>query len=206
MIKVGMVDDHQLFIDGIKSILKTVVDIDIVLSATSGLVYLQEYQANEIDITITDIRMPEIDGLTLCRTLIKKHPKAKVIILSMYDQPADIREAIKVKASGYLPKNVGKSLLVDSIRSIHQGKRVYPDNFIAYERHMNTYGGYTSNMLTKRETEILVLIAKGRTSKEIAIELHLSKFTIDTHRKNIHKKLGLNGSTALIKYAVEHYK
>lgn len=205
MIRIGIVDDHQLFIDGIKSIIDTEVDIEIVASLTSGTEYVKNYGSDHIDITLTDIRMPEIDGLTVCRSIIKKNPKAKIVILSMYDQPADIREAIKAKASGYLPKNIDRAELISAIRAIYNGLEVFPESYDQYVSEQKYYKG-TYTTLTKREQEILILIAKGRTSQEIATELHLSKFTVDTHRKNIHKKLNLDGSAALIKYAVEHYK
>lgn len=198
IIKVGIVDDHQLFIDGIKSILSSAVDIDVVIEANDGIVFLQKIATTKVDIVLSDIRMPRMDGLDLTKHLVKEYPEIKVLILSMFDQPADIKEAIKAGAKGYIPKNIGKEKLIETIRKIVRGNYHFPNKVDAQNET-------SLDKLTKREQQIIRLIAKGRTSFEISEELHISKLTVDTHRKNMHKKLGIQTSAGLMKYGIDRY-
>ncbi len=206
MIRIGIVDDHQLFIDGLKSIFDQVVGIEVTIEANDGFAYLRKMKSEPVDLTITDIRMPEMSGYVLTRDLIKAHDGHKVLVLSMCDQPADIRDIIKARAKGYLPKNVDKDQLISAIHEIIDGGTVYPAEYSAYYAERTKYNGQHMPALTKREVDILKLVAHGRTSQNIADALQVSKHTVDTHRKNIHRKLDLEGSAALIKYAIEHYR
>ena len=206
MIKVIIADDHQLFIDGLKSILSKELNISIIAEASNGLELLKLLEADHIpDIIITDIRMPVLDGISATRIISKEYPNIPVLALTMFDQNGDVYEMLEAGAKGYVTKEVNQKELIQAIHTIISGKKYFSKNLsIDYEAWFNTKKNRDRVILTKREIEILQLIAKGRTTLEIAQQLKLSKFTIDTHRKNIHKKLGIKSNTGLVNYAMKH--
>jgi len=205
-VQVIIADDHQLFIDGIKSILLKELDITVIAEASNGLEVLQLLENNtNPDIIITDIRMPVLDGIALTKSLSKEYPKIKVLALSMYDQTADVIEMLDAGAKGYVTKNVDKKELVNAIHTLIKGDYFFSDNLPKdIKNWFNKEQPKNDVLLTRREKEILHLIVKGRTSIQMAQQLKLSKYTIDTHRKNIHKKLGIKSNTGLVKYALEN--
>ncbi len=206
-IKIIIADDHQLFIDGIKSILSKAIAIETIGEANNGLEVLKLLENNLIpDVILTDIRMPIMDGIKLTKTLSKSHPTLKVLALSMFDQTTDVIEMLNAGAKGYVTKNVDKSELITALHTLVKGDYYFsknlPQDIKAWFDKESLQPEET--LLTKRETEILQLIAKGRTSLQIAKHLKLSKYTVDTHRKNIHKKLNIKSNTGLVKYALKH--
>lgn len=204
-ISIIIADDHQLFIDGIKSILEKVINVEIIGEANNGLEVLKLLEnGNKPDIIITDIRMPILDGIGLTRMLTSEYPYIKVLALSMFDQAIDVTEMLEVGAKGYVTKNVDKQELEAAINTLMKGEYYFSNNLPeSVKDWFNKEKHPFQSQLTKRETEILQLIVKGRTSIEMAKQLKLSKFTIDTHRKNIHKKLGIKTNTGLVKYALK---
>lgn len=207
-INVIIADDHQLFIDGIKSILQKVMNVEVIGEANNGLEILKMLEGGvQPDIIITDIRMPILDGVGLTRRLTLEHPKIKVLALSMFDQTVDVTEMLDVGAKGYVTKNVDKDELELAINTLVKGEYYFSKNLPeSIKDWFNKEKTTPQTELTKRETEILQLVVKGRTSIEIAKHLKLSKFTIDTHRKNIHKKLGIKSNTGLVNYAIKYFK
>ncbi|WP_299552017.1 response regulator transcription factor [Seonamhaeicola sp.] len=205
-IKILIADDHQLFIDGIKSILLKEIGIDVIAEASNGLKVLQLLENNvSPDIIITDIRMPVMDGIALTRELTKSYTNIKVLALSMYDQTADVIEMLDAGAKGYVTKNVDKKELVNAIHTLVKGDYFFSDNLPQdIKDWFNKEQTSHKASLTRREKEILSLLAKGRTSLQMAEQLKLSKYTIDTHRKNIHKKLGIKTNAGLINYAIQN--
>ncbi|MCU4175799.1 response regulator [Carboxylicivirga sp. N1Y90] len=204
--RIILADDHQLFIDGITSILSKVSGISLIGEASNGLELIELLKKGlKPDIIITDIRMPVVDGLTATRIISKDFPEIPILALSMYDQSADVLEMLEAGAKGYVTKDVEKNELLIAIDTLLRGQYYFSKNlpeeisdWFKKGRHIET------KTLTKRETEILELIAKGRSTLEIANSLKISKFTIDTHRKNIHKKLGIKSNTGLVNYAVKN--
>ncbi|MEC3905843.1 response regulator transcription factor [Tamlana sp. 2201CG12-4] len=205
-IKILIVDNHQLFIDGIKSILLKEMGMDIIAEAVNGLKALQLLEKNlRPDIIITDIRMPVMDGVVLTKTLTKTYPNIKVLALSMYDQTPDVIEMLDAGAKGYITKNIDKTELINAIHTIIKGDYFFSKNLPQdIKDWFNKKRMDHKAQLTRREKEILTLLAKGRTSMEMAKALKLSKFTIDTHRKNIHKKLGIKTNAGLVNYAIQN--
>ncbi|WP_422106163.1 response regulator [Winogradskyella sp.] len=206
-IKVIIADDHQLFIDGIKSILSKAIDIEIIGEANNGVEVLKLLEHGLLpEIILTDIRMPVLDGVSLTKTLTKDYPNIKVLALSMFDQTPDVIDMLDAGAKGYVTKNVEKTELISAIHTLIKGDYFF-SNTIPKDIK-NWFNKETASLpesdLTKREKEILQLIVKGRTSLEMANQLNLSKYTIDTHRKNIHKKLGIKSNTGLVNYALKH--
>ena len=205
-INVAIADDHKLFIDGIKSILSNEIDIKIITEASNGLELLKAIDDGPLpDIIVIDIRMPVMDGIAATRILSKKYPHIPVLALTMYDQSTDVYEMLEAGAKGYVTKEVDKQELLLAIKTLLTGKKYFSKNL------PEDFSSWFSNtpdkneiILTRREKEILGLIAKGRTTLQMANELKLSKFTIDTHRKNIHKKLGIKSNTGLVNYALKN--
>ena len=205
-IKIIIADDHQLFIDGIKSILLKEIGIEVIAEASNGLEVLQLLEGNLLpEVIITDIRMPILNGISLTKSVSKDYPKIRVLALSMYDQTEDVIEMLDAGAKGYVTKNVDKTELVNAIHSLVKGNYFFSKNLPKdIEDWFNKEYTKKDVTLTRREKEILTLITKGRTSLQMAKQLKLSKYTIDTHRKNIHKKLGIKTNTGLVNYALKH--
>ncbi len=205
-VNIIIADDHQLFIDGIKSILANEIGISIIGEATNGLVLYKLIEDGLIpDVVLTDIRMPVLDGVSVTKMLHKDFPKIKVLALSMFDQSVDVIEMLDAGAKGYVTKNVEKKTLVQAIHTIIKGEYYISENLPdEIQAWFDNEPIATEQILTRREKEILQLIAKGRTSLEIAKQLKISRFTIDTHRKNIHKKLGIKSNTGLVNYALKY--
>lgn len=205
-IKIIIADDHQLFIDGLRSILSKELDVSIIAEASNGLELIKLLENNLIpDIIITDIRMPIMDGISATKVIAKEYPNIPVLALTMFDQSVDVYEMLEAGAKGYVTKEVDQQELIKAIHTIISGHKYFSKNLsVDYESWFNSEKNGDNIAITKREKEILQLIAKGRTSLEIAQQLKLSKFTIDTHRKNIHKKLGIKSNTGLVNYVIKN--
>lgn len=205
-IKVLIADDHQLFLDGVKSILQTELDIKIVGEVNNGLQLIQLLEKGlSCEVVLMDIRMPIMDGIVTTRVMTKEYPAVSVIALSMFNQEADVIEMLEAGAKGYVIKNAGKEELKKAIRTVYQKKYYFstelPDSIW---RQFHDKEPQAEPLLTKREKDILRLLAKGRTSYQIAHELYISKFTVDTHRKNVHRKLKISSNAGLIKYSLDN--
>ena len=205
-IKIIIADDHQLFIDGIKSIILKEIGISVIGEANNGLELLNMVENGlKPDIIITDIRMPIMDGVTVTKLLTKDHSEIKVLALSMYDQTIDVIEMLEAGAKGYITKNVEKKELISALHTLIKGEYHFSENLPQeIQNWFQKESVKETQVLTRRETEILQLLAKGRTSIQMAQQLKLSKYTIDTHRKNIHKKLGIKTNTGLVKYVIDN--
>lgn len=208
MIKIIIADDHQMFIDGIRSILENVSDITIEAEAKDGLDLIKAVEKFSPDIVLTDIRMPGMDGIAAVKYLSENFPNIPVLALSMFDQEEEIIEMLKAGASGYIIKKAGKEELVTAIKKLVNRGNYYSSSISGKVNKWLDDPDYAENFspLTKREREILKLIANGKTSKQIAKKLKISKYTVDTHRKNIHKKLDIKSNTGLVKYVLENFK
>ena len=204
-IRIVIADDHQLFIDGIKSILNKEIGIEIVGEANNGLELVKCIEATKPDVVLTDIRMPIMDGVAVTRTLTQEHPKVAVLAVSMYDQSVDVIEMLEAGAKGYVTKNVEKKELLEAIHTLYKGESYVSKNLpVDINDWLQTAQKPQQELLTRREKEIVRMIARGRTTLQIAESLSLSKYTIDTHRKNIHKKLGIKSNTGLVSYALKN--
>ncbi len=207
-VKIIIADDHQLFIDGIKSILNKELEMSIIGEANNGLELIQLLEKGiKPNIILTDIRMPIMTGISLTKILTKEYPNIPILALSMYDQEIDIIEMLEAGAKGYVTKNVKKKELITAIHTLLNGNFYFCKNLdFDIDNFRNTTQETSKKKLTRRENEILTLLVKGRTTLQMAQELKLSKFTIDTHRKNIHKKLKIKSNTGLVNYALKEMK
>lgn len=198
MIRVVIAEDHQSLIDGIRLALEYEEGIEVVGEATDGEVLLELVKNKIPDVVVTDIRMPKCDGITATKEIKKQFPNIQVIAFSMFDQSEAINQMREAGASGYIMKNSSLKKLIQAIRTVAKGEAFFDDAIAAKDLVSKE-----EILLSNREKEILRLIGEGKTSQEIADTLFIGKSTVDTHRKNILKKMNIYGKTDLIRFAVE---
>ncbi|MEZ4854520.1 response regulator [Flavobacterium sp.] len=198
MIRIAIAEDHQAVIDGIKLLLKHEENIEIIGTVNDGEALLELVKHKEPHIVITDIRMPKIDGIQLTKILSETKPHIKTLAFSMFDQQEIINKMITAGAKGYILKNASLKTIINAINEIYAGK-TYFDVIV----NNNKPNKPAENILTKRQIEILKLIAQGKTSRQISEELYIGISTVETHRKNMTRMLNLKGNGELLRYAIE---
>jgi DNA-binding NarL/FixJ family response regulator len=206
MPKLIIADDHPLLIEGLISILSEVNDLEILDPVNNGNLLISSLIINPADIVLLDLNMPKLDGIKTLAILRKDFPDLKVIILTNYDQPQLIEEVKKLGAHGYLLKNSPSSVLKMAITKVLNGEFYFDDKELPAKDN-NTYfidDFMKKYQLTKREVEIIKMIAREFTSKEIGDSLFISEFTVSTHRRNIMKKLNSKNVAGLLIFARKH--
>ncbi|MCC6725787.1 MAG: response regulator transcription factor [Saprospiraceae bacterium] len=208
MINVVLADDHKIVVDGLVSILKEEEDINIVGTAYNGQQALEIIKENKVDIAVIDIEMPVMTGIQLSKYLNEHHPEVKVLILSMYKTQDFVEQIVSAGAKGYVLKNKGSEELVKAIRYIHDGQsyigQEITDVLIEALKAKSGKAEQPNIQFTKREKEILALIAQGLTSIKIGEKLFIAPSTVDTHRRNLIEKTGVANSKELIRVALEN--
>jgi two-component system, NarL family, nitrate/nitrite response regulator NarL len=204
-----IVDDHQMLLDGIRALLQDVPNFQIVAEAHNGMQALEELKNTEVDIVVTDISMPDMNGIELTQKIKVDYPNIKVLTLSMFSEKQTIREMVDAGVSGYILKNTGKEELVGALTKIASGGIYFGDEVTNEMMRMMTDQDKEREKkiavtLTFREKEILKLIAKEYSNVQIAAELFISERTVETHRKNIFRKTNTKSIVGLIKYAYEY--
>ena len=199
MITIAIAEDHQALIDGIQSYLEYEDDIKIVGHANDGEALLEIVSKKAPKLVLCDIRMPKIDGIAATRLITKQYPETKVVAFTMFDQEDAIRQMLDAGAVGYILKNSSLNIVLEAIRTVANGKTYFDKKIHIPSAEKNT----SKSILSSREKQVLGLIARGKTSHEIADQLFIGKSTVDTHRKNMIRKLGLSGGGELLRYAVE---
>lgn len=209
-IRVTIIDDHHLFLEGLASLLQGVDGIEVVQTADSSAGFLEQYFLSHTDVILLDINMPRLNGIETLKQLLEKDKSAKVIMLSSYDESHLIRQSIALGASGYLLKNAHSTEIVQAIKAVYAGERYFQGGLKETGRNDNAQvsgeGEAVVNFLslTNREKEILDYVIQGATSRYISSRLHISFHTVKTHRKNILRKLGLNTHAELIKFVMQN--
>jgi two-component system, NarL family, response regulator NreC len=198
MITIVIAEDHQALIDGIKLSLDYEDDISVIGEANDGELLIDIVRKKQPQVVITDIRMPKCDGISATKTIKKEFPHIKVIAFSMFDQSEAVNQMKLAGANGYIMKNSPLKKLVEAIRKVAKGETFFDDAITTLDTTSKE-----EIILSSREKEILRLIGEGKTSQEIADQLFIGKSTVDTHRKNILKKMNIHGKTDLIRFAVE---
>jgi len=198
MITVIIAEDHQALIDGIKLSLEYEEDIQVVGEANDGEMLVDLVRKKQPNVVITDIRMPKCDGISATRIIKKEFPLIKVIAFSMFDQAEAVDQMKKAGASGYIMKNSSLKKVLDAIRIVARESAFFDDAISSKDSDTKE-----EIVLSTREKEILRLIGEGKSSLEISEMLFIGKTTVDTHRKNILRKLNIHGKTDLIRFAVE---
>lgn len=207
MIKVAIADDHQLFGQGVANLLKEEGGFEILGVFKNGHDLLSFLTGHSLDVLITDMNMPGMDGMALIENIKSRQIKVKVIVLSMYDDEKIFKECVKRGVDAYVLKDADPDELIYTINEVVEDRHI-----LNYQRVLRQIGDddglYEDNYrlkfkLSKREIEVLKHIAEGSTNKEVAEILSLSVFTIETHRKHIHQKLGVSNSIELMKKTQE---
>ncbi|MGF1638221.1 MAG: response regulator [Cyclobacteriaceae bacterium] len=204
MIRILIADDHQMFIDGLKSLLFEVPEIEVVAEAKNGEEVLTFCEQELIDIIIMDISMPIMDGLETTKQVVKRFPGIKILGLSMYNDKDFISDMLKAGAHGYILKNTGKNDLLEAIEKLQAG-----ESFLGEEVSKTLLNSFMKKTRqdqivekpSDREKEVLDCIANGLTTQEIADKLFISKNTVESHRKNLLFKLKAKNTAELINNA-----
>lgn len=198
MIRIIIAEDHQSLIDGIRLSLASQPDLEVVAEAHDGNMLIELVERHLPDVVITDIRMPICDGITATRQIKEQFPQIKVVAFSMFDQEQAVQQMREAGASGYIMKNSSLAVLLDAVRTVAQGKEYFDEGLT-----VKNADGKDEALLSSREAEILRMIGQGKTSQEIADILFIGKSTVDTHRKNILRKMNAQGKTDLLRIALE---
>ena len=203
MIRVYIVDDHYIVIEGLKSLLLSEKDIEVVGHAMNAEDCLRYFLLNKADIILMDINMPGKNGVQLCKEIKTLYPDVMVLALSTYNQDSYIRQMMDNGSSGYILKNTDKEELLDAIHAIYRGR-----TFLSFEVSQVIKSTTQQNsqlpMLTRREKEVLALVSNGLTTLEIAQKLFISETTVNSHRRNLLDKLNAKNTAALIRFAIDN--
>lgn len=208
MTNILIVDDHKMFLDGVTRILRDEPEINIVGSFTDSRKVAESLEEHTVDVLITDVEMPWLDGAKLCQLTKKISPETKVMVVSMHDDIHHVTVLLKEGVSGYITKKTGKDELLEAIRLVKNGDTYYGDSIKdtlvkSVTGHLEDNKCYVGVKLTKREIEIIQLIALEYSSMEIAEKLFISINTTETHRKNIMRKTNSKNMAGLIRYALK---
>jgi DNA-binding NarL/FixJ family response regulator len=207
VIQILIVDDHQMFLDGLKTLLAKEKNLNVVAEANTGKEALELLAKIQVDLVITDINMPLMSGTELTKHIKKDYPQIKVLVLTMYNDLEIIHEIVMTEAEGYILKNSNKKELLSAINRISDHGTYYSnevisimtENYVVKEKIRDR-----THKLSAREKEIISLICQELTSAEIAEKLFLSPLTVETHRRNILRKTNSKTIVGLIKFAIEN--
>jgi len=206
-IQILIADDHGVVRAGLRALLSAEADLEVVGEAATGEEAVRLAVRRQPDVVLTDIGMPGMDGIEVARTLAEQAPKVRVLLLTVHEDTALLREALKAGAAGYVIKRAVESELINAIRAAAAGDLyVHPSmtrSLIEEEEPVHANNGVLGR-LTPREIEVLRLIAEGYTNTQIADLLGLSPRTIETHRANIRAKLHLDSRAELVRFAARH--
>lgn len=204
-IKVLVADDHQLFVDGVKLILKKHPEVQVVAEAGDGVSLLAQLKETAVDLVITDLSMPGMKGIELVKSIKLNHPQIKLLVVTMHNEQEIISEILQAEAEGYVLKNSGKTEMLEAVDDLMNGKTHYDKevlHLLVQKIKSEKQPILKVKPLSERELQILALIIEEHTSKEIAEQLGISKQTVDTHRLHIMEKTGAQTLVGLIKYAL----
>lgn len=208
MIRVFVVDDHQIVIDGLQLVMDGLADISCVGTATNGEDALAFLQSHSADIVLLDIDMPGMDGIACCTRIIQRYPGTQVIALTMHSERSLIKRMLEAGANGYLLKNAGREELDKAIRRVNEGKSYYShdvaETIVRGDPAVKPHSKQLFPTLSSREKQIVRLIVDECTTQEIADKLNISFNTVETHRRNIMDKLGAKNAAGIVRIALEH--
>ena len=203
--RVLLADDHTVVRTGLKALLEEQPDFRVVAEAADGAEAVRLALANDVDLAVLDVSMPLLTGIQAARQLAEHRPNLRTLILSMHDNEQFFFEALRAGASGYVLKTAAHEDLVAACRAALRGEPfLYPRGVAALVREFLERGpdGVREDPLSPRETEIVKLVAEGKTGREIAAVLNIAEKTVERHRSNVFEKLGLKDRVALTRYAI----
>jgi DNA-binding NarL/FixJ family response regulator len=207
MIRVVLVDDHQVVLDGLNGLLSDEPDIEVVALADNGRAGVELARTHRPDVVVLDVAMPELNGIAAVKQILAASPQTKVLALSMHTGGQVVSDMLQTGAAGYVVKSSPIEEVVHAIKTVVSGKTFLSPEIAGsivqdYVRGTPSEKDATRSALTDREKEVLQLVAEGKSSKQIAADLHVTTKTIEWHRKGIMDKLGIRSIAELTKYAV----
>lgn len=207
-INILLADDHQMMIDGVKDMLSKNDNYVVVAEANNGQVAYEKIEATPgaFNLLLTDISMPLLTGTVLCKMVKSKFPHIQVLVLSMYNNPTAVKEAVLAEADGYILKNAGRDELLTAIHRIVNGGTYFSQDIVPIiynQYHKERIQNEQLQLLSVREKEVLGFIVKEFTSEEIAEKLFISKKTVDNHRQHLLEKTGCKSTVGLVKFAIK---
>ncbi len=200
-VRVLVVDDHPMVAEGIQSILESYDDLTVVGSLGDGQAVVDQIDTLAPDVILMDLNMPGMGGLTATEMVLERRPETRILILSMHDSPEYVTTALSHGAMGYVLKDVPTEEIRTAIDTVMCGERYL---CTGAEGALEPKSASISETLTNREQMVLLQLAQGQSNKEVARELDISVRTVETHRKNIKRKLGISSTAGLTRYAMEH--
>ena len=206
-IKILVADDHKILIEGLNMLIHQEDDMEIVATAAHGKEVLEALRQTQVDVILLDINLPIINGIDLCRQIKAKSSAIRVLALTSYNKGIFIQQMLKAGASGYVLKNSASEEIVHAVRQVYAGETYMSPSVtnILMEslRNQPSDSNEFIPKLTKREKQVLKLIASEMTTKEIAQELHLSEHTVESHRRNLLTKFNVRNVVGLIRKAIQ---
>jgi DNA-binding NarL/FixJ family response regulator len=196
-IRVFSVDDHALLREGIAAIVNSQPDMSLVAQAANGFEAIQLFRMHKPDVTLMDLRLPDMSGIDALIAIKAEFPEARIIMLTTFEGDVDIQRALEAGARGYLLKSMPPGSLADGIRQVYAGKKRIPPEVAA---HLAEH--YGDDTLTEREIEVLNHVAGGNRNRDIAIALFISEETVKVHIKHIMQKLGASDRTQAVAIAI----
>jgi len=207
-IRLMLVDDHAVLREGLRFMLRGEEEFEVVAEASDGAEALERLadDALEVDVVLMDVKMPNLDGLETLKRLRDLKPDLPVLVLSMYDDPGYVEEAIRRGASGYLLKTVGASELARAVRAAHEGAGYLQAEVTrpVLHRFATTTPEQSGIQLSDRERQVLQLIAHGMSTKQVAVELEISESTVKTYLRNLFEKLGAEHRAHAVALAIRY--
>jgi DNA-binding NarL/FixJ family response regulator len=202
-IRVLLADDHTMVRAGFRSLIEGMQGFEVVAEAADGREALELAERLRPDVVLSDIAMPELGGLELTSRLAEAVPEARVLILSMHRDPGYVRQAVRSGARGYLLKSSGPEELEQALLAVARGEAYFTPSAAAPLADALRDGDRPAE-LTRRQVEVLRLVASGRSNKQVALALGLSIKTVETHRAQLMERLGVREVAGLVRYAIEH--
>ena len=197
--RVVIVDDHPMVAEGIEALLESFDDIEVVATLANGREIVDQVGELNPDVILLDLNMPNVGGLTATEMILERRPQTRILILSMHDSPEYISTALGHGAMGYVLKDVPTDEIKHAIDVVMTGER-----YLCTGAKGSLEPSPGREQLTNREQTILLQLAQGKSNKEVALALDISVRTVETHRKNIKRKLGISSTAGLTRYAMEH--
>lgn len=208
MIRVLIADDHAIVRAGLRTLITAESDLELVGEATGGVETVEKVGEQMPDVLVLDISMPDLDGIEVIRKLREKEINCFILVLTVHEDEALLREAVRLGASGYIIKHAAESELINAVRSVYKGDLYIHQSMIRslFHNEVKQVNKVKSDQepLTAREEDVLKLIVQGYTNKEVAEQLCISVRTVEGHRANLTEKLGIRSRVDLLRYARDH--
>ncbi len=204
-LRIMIADDHPLLVEGLTTVLEEILNAELLTPASNGRALIAQLRIIAADIVLLDLNMPKLDGIASLKIIRNEFPLTKVIVFSSYTQPKLVSEMKTLGASGFLPKSSPSAVIKEAVVAVASGGSWFPDILVEPSPAPELADDFAKKFqLTKREIEIIRMITRGLTTKEISEQLFLSEFTINTHRRNIGRKLNIYTPVGILNFAREN--